>query len=327
MKNGVFKAVVVLLVLALAGALVLVVRGALSPSPAEAKPGTGSAENIDAILNAAEVYVKQLEPAKAEAILKEAIAKYPQEARLCLSYGELLVAQRRPGEAYPMYEKAIALGKPDAKLQFDAGTVASSAGKPDRAEEHYAAAQGLSPNDAQIPIYLAQTQLKLDKLTDAKKNLLLAANLDPEKAIVWGTLGEIALRENHAEMAVQHVAKARTLDPYNVVWRLVEARAKKRLGRAEEALQGLVGLSMSEQREPGVLAVMGECYGLLRRPEDAAGLYAKHAESEPTDAQLALDAAVWMERAGKLDEARRFAQRSAMLGSEAGKKLSERLGK
>ncbi len=326
-SNRTFAIVAGVLALVVAGIFGVVLKRALGPGPADA---TGSlirsGEALDAVLNAARQYAGSGESGKAEAILREAVSKYAGDQRAHLAYAELLVALRRPGEAYDQYEKALAIGPRDAETEFTAGTVASMAARPDRAIEHFAAAQAQKPGDARIPLYLAQVQLKLDQVAEAKKNLLIAGRLDPDKAIVWGTLAEVALRENKLDLADQHAAKARALEPSNLTWRLIHARALKRRNKPEAALELVANLSPAERREPGVLPLIAECHAMLRQPEKAAAVFADASDAEPSDGDLAFHAAEWLDRAGNIDGARRYAQRASMLGHEGARRLLERVG-
>lgn len=304
-----------LLILLVVG-VVLAIRGALAPSgQAATDPNAPPAklDTLDAVLNAAKTYTQQDELGKAEAVLRQGILQWPDEQRLYVSLGELLVSRKNPTEAYANYEKALTLGKRDPEIEFAAGTVANMAGFTDRALEHYAAVQAANPTDKRVALYMAQVQLKLDQVNEAKANLLIAGKLDPENPMVWGTLAEVALRENKIDLALSHVAKARQAEPDNIMWRLVEGRAKARQAKPEEALQLFVGLSDLDKRDPAVLAIMSECYGMLQRPADAAALYAKASDAEPTSGELAMQAALWHQRAGDLAKALTYAKRAKML--------------
>ena len=301
---------VCLLLCAAAGAVVFALR---NPGPAAAEAGT-TVKGVDEILNAALVLKRDGEFAKAEVILKQAIVERPEEQRLYVEYAEVLGAQNRAEEAFALYEKALAIGPREAALEFAAGTTASMVGKLERAEEHYTAAQTMDQTDYRAPLFLAQIQLKLgspEKTDEAKKNLLIAAGLKPDLATPWGTLAEIALRENKPGIALQHISKARELEPRVTLWRVVQARALKRENKPEEALQILIGLDGAERREPGVMQTMAECYGMLDRPKDAAALYTAASDSNISNGTWAMEAALWLEKAGEKERAVVYATRAA----------------
>ncbi|MDX2147138.1 MAG: hypothetical protein SFZ23_06410 [Planctomycetota bacterium] len=287
---------------------------------AEANTPTIDARALDALLDAAGKYAQGGEFSKAEAILSQAIASAPDNQRLRLAFAEVLLAAKRPAESYDEYVAALSIGPRDAETEFRAGTVANMIDRPDRSVEHYLAAQRADPKNPQVPLFLAQVQTKLGQLEEAKANLVIAATMTPEKAVVWGSLAEIALRQNVTSMAAQHIAKARELEPESAVWRLLEARVLKRDGNAIAALQLLAGLDEQTRAQKPILAIMAECYGMLRRPSDAASLYVNAADEQVNDAELAFQAALWLERAGDTKGAIDYARRAEMAGhSDAGK--------
>jgi tetratricopeptide (TPR) repeat protein len=289
-------------------------------STAQAPPG-----KIDAILNAVLPLRNQQEWGKAEAILREGMREYPGEQALVVQLAELFALQSRSEESYAMYERALAMGPSDGDIELNAGTVANAIGRHDRAEEHYSAAQAAKKTDWQPSLFLAQVQMRRGALSEAKKNLLLATQIKPDLAVAWGSLAEAMLRENSVGPALQMIAKARELEPHNVVWRLIEARALKRDNRPEAALQLLIGLDEVAKLQEGVLQLMGECYGLLKRPANAAEQYAGVSDRFPERAGLALEAARWFERAGDNVKALEYARRAQYLGNDEGKALAEAL--
>jgi predicted Zn-dependent protease len=238
-------------------------KPATTPAAPASPDAIKSAAKVEEVIAAAAVYSQKGEFAKAEAILKEAVAQYPGDQSVRLKFGELLLGQRRLEEAYAQYEAALSIGPRDAKTEFTAGTVASALGKPERAVEHYSAAQTSDPVNAEYPLYLGQVQAKLGKLDEAKISLLRCAKLDPNRAIAWGTLADIALRENKPEITLQYIAKARELEPGVGVWRIVEARALNRSSQPQKALDVLTGLDESEKRTAPVARLIAETYGLL----------------------------------------------------------------
>lgn len=280
---------------------------------------------IDAILNSANEYLKTEQAEKADAILAAAVLQHPGEQRLYILHAEALATLKRLDAAYDAYVRALAIGPRDGETEFAAGTLASMIGKLDRAAEHYQAAQTAMKNDPRPPLYLAQVQLKLHQAEEAKASLAIAGKLDPESAIVWGTLAQVALDENRPNLAQQHAAKARELEPRVTMWRLLEARALRRQNKPEEALAILTPLDDIEKREKPVLSLLGECFGLLNRPADAAAAYAKAAEFDPSDGQLSLDTALWFERAGDKTTALKYAERAAMLSTDGAAAMVERL--
>jgi len=308
-----------------------------TPKPAITDPGqngstlapraSANADQPAAILQTAEKLRAQGDGKKAEAMLRTASQAHPNDQSLAIGLAEFLVADRQLEDAYASYARALAIGPPDAVLEFAAGTVANMLGRSTQAIEHYSAAQSADKSDPRYPLYLAQIQAKENLVTEAKANLLIAAKLDPDNAVVWGTLADLSLRANQASLALQHVRKARALQPEATVWRVIEARALKRENKPEEALGVLIGLSPNQRLEPGVLQTMAECYGLIGDNEAAAGLYAAATQAEPMDGALTLEHALWVERAGRPDDALKIAERAALLLAKGAPEVVARLKK
>jgi tetratricopeptide (TPR) repeat protein len=312
---------VFVLTFALVGGGVYVVRQALkAPSPAEASMGAMPKPPplpVEKLMEEAKAAASQREYGRSEAILLKAVESYPDDARAHLQLAQVMVTQKKFKEAYPEYEAAIATSPKgsgasavgDPKLHFEAGTVADEAGLVERAEEHYSMAQTGDPTEPRYPLYLAMVQIKLGKDGPALASLIRATKLNPELAAGWGTLAELALKENQLDLALQHVDKARHLEPEMGRWRVVEARIRKRRageGDIEQALQLLLSLDRAERAKPDVLRALGECYGLLKRPADAAYMYAEACRVRPDDADAAYQAALWYQRAGNEAEAVKY---------------------
>lgn len=326
--------IVIMLLLAAAGVMgVLVMRRATNNAMQTANNNSaGSAptpaqqpDKLDDILNAVQSLKRDQQWDKAETLLTSAIARNADEQALYVQYAEVLIGKNQQEQAYEQYEKALAIGPRSAELEFVAGTTASAANRLDRAEEHFGAAQAQNKTDWKPPLFLAQVQVKQNNFAEAKKNLLMATHLKSDLGVAWGTLAEIAMRENDASIALQHIAKARELEPDSVLWRLVQARALKRLGKPQEALDALAGLDETQRLEPGILTIMGECYGLLRKPADAAALYAGMSDRFGDRGELALEAAQWYERAGDKTNAKKYAERASFLSVAGATELLDRL--
>ncbi len=305
--------------------VVMVVRGGASSPGTPAGQQEASAQTADAILNTFLTLQRQSRFAECETVLKKGVEQYPQEQRLAATFAEFLAVNKRPQEAYEMYERALAIGPRTAPLEFAAGTVASSLDKTDRAIEHYAAAQAQDATDFRYPLFLAQVQLKADQVDEARKNLIIAGRLKPDSPVVWGSLADIALRENALNVALEQVAKARAIEPENWVWRLIEARARKRMGKPQEALDLLIALEDVDRGRPQVLTAMSECYGMLGKAEDAADLYGLFSDRQPDEPEIAMQAAIWADRVQRPSQALRYAQRAANLKAAGAEEMVARL--
>lgn len=313
---------------------------------AREKDGSGSAAvtpSRQAFLDRAGEAIRNSSWGEAEAVLREAVAIYDRDQEIRLQLADVLrsrasaaswhgesddtvstdVVRRRKdsAEAYEQILAALDIGPRTPEIEFRAGLLASEAEQRARAIEHFYAARAGNMRSGEYALYLAQAQLGDGRIVDAKVSLLAAVNLDPENAVAWGTLGEIYLRENKPSIAIENLRRAREIQPGVTLWRLVEARALKRMGQDEEALQLLIALPPQEQRDPPVLSLIAECYSLLGRPQEAAERYGAASDSRPTDAALAVEAARWFIRTGQEGRARRYAERAALLGSDDGQEV------
>jgi len=79
----------------------------------------------------------------------------------------------------------------------------------------------------------------------------------------------------------------------------------------------MVGLSDAEKMQPGVLPLMAECYGMLRRPGDAGEAYARASDVDSGNLEYATQAAAWLEKADRKDAAKRYADRAKRLADAA----------
>ncbi|MCC6322365.1 MAG: hypothetical protein IT438_13125 [Phycisphaerales bacterium] len=342
---------------AVLGAAVLVIGGIAVRSamngPSEASAaggGTGevapaSAAAVEAGLEAAAKYQRDNQFEQAATILAKLSETNPQDLSVRRAHAQSLMGLKQYERAYNEYQAAVSLLPPGStrqiaqgadveagQLHFEAGTCATMAGKIDRAVEHYSMAQTADPREAKYPLYLAMVQIKAgDGASEsaAMASLLRAAKLNPELAEAWGTLAELELRKDQPGLAAQHIAEARKLQPAVAKWRLVEARVMNRRGESEQAATLLLALDPTQRNQPAVLTTLGESYGLMRKPEEAAKMYAGALASGPEgqtpNAEFAYQAALWYERAGDKDNAQKMATTAAMLGHDGAKAMAERL--
>lgn len=297
--------------------------------------------NAAGAMSEAQAMIRAGNFAEAAKRLQTLIDAQQDDQSVRVAMAQALLGLKQPKDAYAQYEAALAMmgaeasPKADAsgkvvrnpaaaQLHFEAGTCATAAGLGERAVEHYQAAQMLDASEAKYPMYLGMVQARLGDDSAAVASLIRATKLKPDLAEAWGTLAEIELRRNNSGLALQHVQRARELQANVVRWRVVEARCLNRTGEAEKALAVLSGLDDAARRDKNVLTVMGESYGLLKRVNEAATMYADAARANPSDSELNYQAAIWMERAGKSADAKRFAEIAASLGHEGARSLVEK---
>lgn len=318
---GVVLGVVALLAAAIAGYAIwsLLQKPVPNTPPAgmnEPNQGMAKTESIEEILGAAQVYVRNQDLDSAQQVLEGAVATYPNDQELRLGLGDLYMLRGQLGMAYEQYLAGIEIGPESWAAQFTAGTLANTLGQPEIAEVHYLSAMRLDPSNPETPLYLASIQMKLNKLSEAKASLAIASKLAPESPRAYAMRAEIAMRENKPTIALEQVRRAREIEPYALGLVLLEAKALRRMGEAQQAVDLLTALPLEQAITPEAVTQLADCLGMLGRADDAAARVMDAAERQPADASLKFDAALWLQRAGRQDEAVEWATRAANQGND-----------
>lgn len=323
---------IALILAPLAGLVILAVWLAvnLGPAPSAAptqnQPPTTVGQTIDTILDAAQKYLAAGSPGKAELILAEATEQHPSDQRLLAMHAQSLMEMNRLEEAMGEYERACFVGPDRAAYRDIAATIAAQLGDDEKANAHWAVAQKLEPNNPKYPLYRAQVQRRLGQTDTARANLILATSLDPEIHEAWASLAAIALEQNRINVAQQYIERARAIDPDSAFYRVLEARAIRRDGRPEDAANLLYAIPEGRRlRDKGVLNELALCLGLMDEPERAAQMYVDASRILTEDPDVAYEAALWLERSGRPEDAKAYATRAVSLGSEAAQTLLSQL--
>lgn len=299
-----------------------------SHGPATPQTVSKRHEEVRATLEQARGLIANMQSAQAGLLLGEAVGKFPIEQELRLLYAQVLQEQDKKAEALAEYEAAITIGPEHAEFRFAAGILADDLGHFDDAEAHFRAGQNLDRTNPKYPLYLAAVQSKLGKRDHARANYTIAAQLDPSLAVAWGGLAQVALDENHPESALDRARKARDLEPDRVAWRVIEARALRRLGKPMEAVQTLHGIDEATRMRDGVvLTEIATCLAMLQQGEEADALFERATELHPRDAGVQLSAAEWYLRYSKLDAAEAHARKAAELGSAEAQATLDRVAR
>lgn len=289
---------------------------------------TVSTSEADTAIRAAEQYLRQEEPGKAETVLRALTDKAPQRQDAWLLLGETLLAQGRKEDAYAAYQRAMSVGSASGEMRFAAGVLASDLGRLDESAEHLAIAQAKEPGSAKIALYLGQVQRLLHKTDEAKASLVRATVIDPQLAIAWAGLADLALEENKLGMARQHIEKARALEPESLMWAALEVRVYRRENKPEHALRMLLAFDPDVlEADAGLVEEAATCYAMLGRVSDAAALTARASAKHQQNVALALLAAEWAERAGDKTSAGIYAESAARLGSAEAREMLARLAR
>lgn len=299
--------------------------------PADATPQTISTQpkpltpaEIEAIMTAAVSKAQEGQFAQAETIIENALRDHPKTQDLYLALGQLRSGRDAEG-AYKAFAMAVEVGPKTGPIQYAAGAAALLLNDLDRAEEHFVAAIGADPRTSEFHIALAEVYNRRNLPEDSFMELTKASNLDPNNAGTWAAMADNQMRQNRPQLGLQYITKARDLDPKRAAWRLIEARALNRLGRPQDALNVLGALDESQIVSVAVVRLASESFGLLGRAQDAAAWWIRAADAAPTDPGVAYEAAMSARKAGQINEAKRLADRAAILGHKDAAELKSEL--
>lgn len=267
---------------------------------------------------------------EAAGALDAAVKRRPDHPELRERYAQTLMRLGRFAEAREQWVALIDLGEATAENEFLAGMCASSAGNREAAEGHFERALAAKPTEGDYALNLGITQKNLGKLGEARASLVIAVTRDPTLAAAWGTLAQIALENGEREIALEQIRRARELAPEQPEWLVVEADALLRTGpgsaRDPEAVLGLLA-SLDDQwlMRRDVLEIAKRALGMLGRLGEAGALYARAADNNVRDADLAAQAAELLARDGQNARAIEYARRAVRLGDEGAQPLVDRL--
>ncbi|MEO1007795.1 MAG: tetratricopeptide repeat protein [Planctomycetota bacterium] len=298
------------------------------PGPLVASAATPSAlsvEEIDRTIEQGRTLIADGTPEQAVPLLEQLVDVVPTDRDSRVALGQAYLAAGRDDQAYQQFAQTLRDGPPDAQLQFAAGTLASKLGQPRVAIGHLRTAHDADPSNPDYALFLGQAELKEGRLDQARAALVRSTHARPEDARAWGMLAEIALRENRPEMALQHVGRARHHDPENDAWKIIQARSLKRRGEAAQATAVLGTLSDQAKLSKPVVRLAGECFGMLKRPDQAAALYRLASDAKPKDGELAFEAAVWLDKADQRPIALTYAKRAFEADHPSAEALVEKL--
>lgn len=317
----------------IAGGYGLVLFLGQSPDQAEAEPIRATpamvskrSGEVKAALDQARDLIANQQTVQAEQVLRDAVGRFPIEQELRLLFAQVLQEQGRMAEALAEYEAAITIGPEHAEYRFAAGLLSDELNRLEDAAAHFRAGQSLDLSNAKYPLYLGAVQNKLGKRDLARESFTRAAKLDETLAVAWGGLAQIALDENHAESALERARKARQLEPEQIAWRVLEARALRRMSKPEEAVQALYGIPEAARLRNGVvLTEIATALAMMQRSGEADEIFEKAAKANPRDAGVHAAASAWYLRYSNLDSAEAHARQAKSLGSAEGDELLARI--
>ena len=173
---------------------------------------------------------------KAQAVLREAGSRFPQDPRVASVTGWVAEVRGEPVEALREYERAIAFGARAAPALRQAALAAVRLREWDRAGHWFQVAAGLYPQAAWPQVGLGWYYERQDRADLARAHSEAAARLEPTAPERPGFLGQLRAAEGSTAAAAQAYQAALRLDPSYVPARRELALIAEQEGRVAEAI-------------------------------------------------------------------------------------------
>jgi tetratricopeptide (TPR) repeat protein len=219
--------------------------------------------------------------------------------------------------ARPSYANAARLTPRDFRWPYLLGHLASERGDLAEALRWYELAVSL--NESYVPAWvnLAKTYQDLDRLDDASKALQNALTLAPESPAALATIGEVELRQRRYEQAIEHLEAAIEKIPQANRLHYSLAMAYRGVSNIEQARShiqqsGKVGVRPDDPVLDAIrgMRVGGRVYTLegktafqAGRYDDAARLFNKAVDADPSDASALINLGTALGQLGDLNAA------------------------
>ena len=156
--------------------------------------------------------------AKAEAVLNEALTRFPNDSELMFAKGAFYDQIGRKSEAIQVMEDIIKIYPDDAPaLNYIGYTLAEKNEQLDRAYTLISKALQVDPENAHIIDSLAWVQYRQKNYQAAWDTIIRAIAYEPKEAAIWEHYGDIAKELNKNKEAKEAYIKALELKPENPV--------------------------------------------------------------------------------------------------------------
>ncbi|UXH77389.1 tetratricopeptide repeat protein [Roseateles amylovorans] len=230
------------------------------------------AHRAAAVLQKAEAAFQRGQWREAARGYEQVLRQDPDHALSLHRLGAIAVQEQQPAEAIQRLTRALALA-PDATSFLRLGNLLAAHGDWDAAQHCYAASCQLQPQHALAQYNWGVALQELDRTDDAIAAFERAITLDGAYADAYYGLG-LAYKRNAAfDAALIAFDCAAGLAPEQARFPIERARTLHKLGRDEEALAALEGLSAPPPLDADIHNLRGITYRHLGRSADAMAAY------------------------------------------------------
>jgi Flp pilus assembly protein TadD len=183
-------------------------------------------------------------------LLRHSQSCTPENAGLHEFLAAALVGDHLPNEAVSEYQAAIRLATPHAPLHSGLAYAYEMLGRPDEALEQYKVAASLDPRSIDALNGIAHVLSERKEYAEARRYIDRALEVDADNAMTYLSLASLCEKTGDFASALSNADRARQLNPRLYECDLHAARALRGLGRFDEAIARLRGLSEVAPNEP-----------------------------------------------------------------------------
>lgn len=172
---------------------------------------------------------------EAERVLRDLLARAPQDAGLHAELGAVLANSGRPEEAEASYREALRLKSDVGIVHYNLGNALRDLKRWNEAEQSYRRAAELQPDLPEAHYNLAIARRVLGRLEEAERSYATAAALRPNFAEAHNNRGIVLADLGRLEEAEQSYRLAIAAKPGHVIAYSNLGNAQRQLGRIEDA--------------------------------------------------------------------------------------------
>jgi tetratricopeptide (TPR) repeat protein len=224
-------------------------------------------------------------------------------------------ARRSAADAYVV---ASARAPDDAALADAAGLVLDAAGDRAGALAHYDRAIALAPRHIRYRLHRGQLHLRTGDLVLARADADAMREAAPNEPWGHGLAADIAIAQEDIATATAAAARAIELAPQEASFRLLLARAHRKGGRADQAIESLVGLPLTERATEAMAFELAAAWTALGRHDKAAETWGDVYRANPGLGSLrsVVEAGLAAAKAGDLRQAAAWRDTAQLLAPE-----------
>lgn len=278
------------------------------PAEAETAYRSSLAERVDnssVLYNLADALRRQKKLSASLELLQKAHGLAPNDPDISLSLGSLLVELGRTQEAYPHLASARQSGKYDALSSYAMANALQRDSHPQEALGFVEDALGSKQDFPQAIALQIVVLLDLDRVQEATKILTPAVEAHPQSAELKNSEGLVALRQNNVKQAEVYFQHSLALKPDYTDALVNHAISLMLLKRSAEALPEFNQALLADPKNLKAQSSLAQALFDLGHFTEASDAYARAIDISPGSPNLHTNRGLALEKAGRLDEAKK----------------------